>query len=62
MAENRMLPPGFIDRINEDGAIIKLTRPSDSRTLQPGTPEGWPRSRADSPIGCYNADARAEAD
>lgn len=38
MAENRILPLGFIDRITEDGAIIMLTRPSDSRTLLPGTP------------------------
>ena len=38
MAENRVLPLGFIDRITEDGAIIMLTRPSDSHTLRPGTP------------------------
>ena len=38
MAENRILPLGFIDRITEDGAIIMLTRPSESHTLRPGTP------------------------
>ncbi len=38
MAENRILPLGFIDRTTEDGAVIMLTRPSDSDTLKPETP------------------------
>ncbi len=38
MAESRILPLGFIDSTTEDGAIIMLTRPSDSHTLQPETP------------------------
>ena len=38
MPEPRILPLGFIDRTTDDGAIIMLTRPSDSHTLQPGTP------------------------
>ena len=34
----RIMPLGFIDRITEDGAIIMLTRPSDSHNLKPETP------------------------
>ena len=38
MAKKRILPLGFIDRTTKDGAIIMLTRPSDSHTLRPETP------------------------
>ena len=34
MAENRILPLGFIDRITEDGAVMWLTIPSDSCNLR----------------------------
>ena len=38
MAEKRILPLGFIDRTTGDGAIIMLTRPSESHTIWPETP------------------------
>ena len=38
MAKRRILPLGFIHRTTDDGAIIMLTKPSDSQTLRPGTP------------------------
>ena len=38
MAAPRILPLGFIDRTTNDGAIIMLTRPSDSHDLRPETP------------------------
>ena len=38
MAARRILPLGFIDRTTDDGAIIMLTRPSESRDIQYDTP------------------------
>ena len=38
MAAPRLLPLGFIDRTTDDGAIIMLTRPSESHTLRRDTP------------------------
>ena len=38
MAAPRILPLGFIDRTTDDGAIIMLTRPSDSHDLRRETP------------------------
>ena len=38
MAAPRILPLGFIDRTTNDGAIIMLTRPSDSHDLRTETP------------------------
>ena len=38
MPEKRILPLGFIDRTTGDGAIIMLTRPSESHTIWPETP------------------------
>ena len=38
MAARRILPLGFIDRTTNDGAIIMLTRPSESRDIQYDTP------------------------
>ena len=38
MPQPRLLPLGFIDRTTDDGAIIMLTRPSDSHNIQPETP------------------------
>ncbi len=38
MAAPRILPLGFIDRATGDGAIIMLTKPSDSHNLKPETP------------------------
>ena len=37
MATPYIMPLGFIDRPTETGAIITLTRPSDSHTLRPET-------------------------
>ena len=37
-AAPRILPLGFIDRTTNDGAIIMLTRPSDSHDLRTETP------------------------
>ena len=37
MAENRILPLGFIDRTTDDEAIIMLTKPSGSHDLRLGT-------------------------
>ena len=34
----RIMPMGFIVRATDDGAIIMLTKPSDSHNLQPETP------------------------
>ena len=34
----RIMPLGFIDRTTDDGAIIMLTKPSDSHNLKPETP------------------------
>ena len=34
MAENRILPLGFIDRVTEDGAVMWLTTPSESSKLR----------------------------
>ncbi len=34
MAENRILPLGFIDRLTEDGAVMWLTTPSESINLR----------------------------
>lgn len=34
MAENRILPLGFIDRTTDNGAVMWLTTPSESRTLR----------------------------
>ena len=38
MPETRLLPLGFIDRTTDDGAIIMLTRPSESHDIQHDTP------------------------
>ena len=38
MPAPRILPIGFIDRTTNDGAIIMLTRPSESHDLRPETP------------------------
>ena len=38
MAKKRILPLGFIDRATDDGAIIMLTKPSESHTIRPETP------------------------
>ena len=38
MPEPRILPLGFIDRTTDDGAIIMLTRTSESHDIQPDTP------------------------
>lgn len=38
MPEPRILPLGFIDRTTDDGAIIMLTRPSESYDIRPDTP------------------------
>lgn len=38
MTEPHILPLGFIDRTTKEGAIIMLTRPSESRYLSPDTP------------------------
>ena len=38
MPEPRLLPLGFIDRTTDDGAIIMLTNPSESRNILPETP------------------------
>lgn len=38
MTEPHILPLGFIDRTTDEGAIIMLTKPSESRRLSPDTP------------------------
>ena len=38
MPQPRLLPLGFIDRTTDDGAIIMLTRPSESHNIRPETP------------------------
>ena len=38
MPAPRILPLGFIDRTTDNGAIIRLTAPSDSHNLRPETP------------------------
>ncbi len=38
MARSYIMPLGFIDRINDDGATILLTNPDDSLALRVGTP------------------------
>ena len=38
MTKKRILPLGFIDRATDDGAIIMLTKPSESHTIRPETP------------------------
>lgn len=38
MPQPRLLPLGFIDRTTDDGAIIMLTRPSESHNIRPATP------------------------
>ena len=37
MPAPRILPLGFIDRTTDNGAIIRLTAPSDSHNLRPET-------------------------
>ena len=37
MPAPRILPLGFIDRTTSDGAVILLTKPSDSSNLRPET-------------------------
>ena len=37
MAENLILPLGFIDRVTDDGAVMLLTTPSESRKLRLAT-------------------------
>ena len=45
MTKKRILPLGFIDRATDDGAIIMLTKPSESHTIRPETPVTlWSRS------------------
>ena len=38
MAQPYINPLGFIDRPTQDGAVILLTNPEDSLSLEPGTP------------------------
>ena len=38
MPEAHLLPLGFIDRTTDDGAIIMLTKPSESHDIRPDTP------------------------
>ena len=38
MPAPRILPLGFIERTTDNGAIIRLTAPSDSHNLRPETP------------------------
>lgn len=56
MAGPYIMPLGFIDRTTDDGAIIMLTKPSESHnlkletpvTLTPGAPENGPACRPES--------------
>ena len=38
MTRPHIMPLGFIDRLTDDGAIVTLTNPEDSRTLETGAP------------------------
>ena len=50
MPKKRVLPLGFIDRTTDEGAIIMLTRPSDSHNLRPETPVTLWRRSAEEPL------------
>ena len=55
MAEKRILPLGFIDRTTGDGAIIMLTRPSESHTIWPETPVTLQSRSAEEPRATASA-------
>ena len=55
MAEKRILPLGFIDRTTDDGAIIMLTKPSESHTIWLETPVTLHSRSAGEPLATARA-------